>query len=447
MTDYITFELQLEAIEDVHIGYGGENELPWQDIPIRQSGIQQNESAIAALRESATNQGNAGYDPVLRNKGGKAVIPVTALKSGLRPNLGDCAEMFLGSAKDEMTGNAGILWLEPGVCESQRVEENNDGTDHFPAKVPPFWEAGRNSFIRPRNRRDAARKTHLFNVEYVPAGSLFSVKVRINSPDKQCAESIISAFAKGIKIGGGTQKSYGALRLVPKDKFTCMRHSISFESDKFIVSETAFEVSATDISPPRPEWIIHLKSDVFYSRDPLRDVQRNKETTSGMLTRGHNSPMITGEMVKYSLRRISARLETADQGSTAAPLTDLLFGTPDFAALLRLHIRDATAASETSWHGLRLCPLSQAPLDSSKFLTESFIGVEFELGIDLDRNRGEVEMTKQKMELSELTNHFNRLKNYVSNRGLKFGAESAAGFGWFTLSNRNSNGCEEANND
>ncbi|MBN9890540.1 RAMP superfamily CRISPR-associated protein [Salipiger abyssi] len=297
-------------------------------------------------------------------------------------------------------------------------------------------------------RSGVAQKGLLFAQEFAAEGALFDIKLVVETPapefDKICRdmETVLGVFVGkgGLDLGANKADGMGRLAL----------NSALVTATEFVLGPDGWRLLRTPevkLSPFELFQVAHRLplycNGPYLSRDGVE--VRTRKTREGELKtqevtqparRSGDLPLLTGMGVSGALRSRAAwllRLRELQTGRmdekricpTSAgemPLNTLerLFGHEGFRGALALRIENVSRQGGSEHPSVRLDPVTQAPISGALFAMGAHNGVGFDLELGWFREPDD--------EVSAL---LNLLLEDIEINGLKLGAATSRGFGWF----------------
>jgi len=446
LLDFCIIEYRLEALSPLHAGTGEVGVLP---------------------NNGNSTEKDRTFALIQRNNAGKPAISANSLRGGARSayekiNSVAC-ESLLGhpDGQDENADSESRLWLHPLVAEA-----HDDATIAANSDLP-HYNKDTQSFVLTGNRlkRDygAVQDKLLFNVEYVPEGTVFEGKAIFRGTFGEfeaAAGPFFQALAEkqGFAIGADKGHGFGVVRIVD-ETLTVTEHVYDCSQSGFKQQQHAFATAGANGNLAATVYAFNLLCEgPFFISDPERAKKDRNGPDLVELRASEQNPFLSGKPVLQALRAISARIETNSwleenafaYESAELPLdnpdrhlgrkenpfsclsaTQRLFGVPGWGKLIRIDFPNVSHPGNKRYlaQGLELDTFLQSPIHGALFETDVPAQVKLSLRFWLEEARYRNEVSKLKSDKE----HFNKVLNagFGAGKTFRLGHATGAGFGWF----------------
>lgn len=223
----------------------------------------------------------------------------------------------------------------------------------------------------------AARPGALFDREVVPAGTRFALRLAVagsgdGEDTARAVSALVAHLASGIRIGGGTSRGLGRIRLVES---AVSRRDLTGAAAALSTLRSRVHVPGGGVpaelpAPPTPAPDVAVCIAVTWRptlpvavRRPVEDaVVDAAPLTSAVAGDGSRLALtLPGSSIKGVLRHAAERLAPALLGPQAQPATDALFGVvrgrvTRRSALVVEELVSGTTVDSAAWEALLRCP-------------------------------------------------------------------------------------------
>ena len=452
MLEQIHFKGRLELLSPLHAGTG-------EFTPLGEIGVidQEKLPAAASADEAPPEQLVAR---VARDDKGLPCIPVASLKGCLLSacrqaviDSGQLAELF-GEISDhtDESGRMGRLLLGLARADEQSIEDIGQPD-------LPHYDAARASYLLPRvsidRDRGTAKEHHLFMQELVPAGVRFCFSgIYLGCVDdfKEEALPVLAVLVRpeGVSLGKGQGLGQGRLRLEPE---SLKAERIYFDPWKFCKERHPLEVKLVPAADAAGQtYQLTLKCEgPFLITDPSRAGKKGdaQDPAIKALQEAEGKPLLLPSSLLGVLRSKMAwrqalksdvgideatQIDDPDRkpSSWADPgeltVTERLFGVTGWRKLLKVKAIELKGKPQTvQITSVALDRFTQGPIDGALFTTEAYLGVEYQIVLELESRGGRGAKNEDDKAAWE------DLLEYLEEDGLVLGHGGAKGFGWFEV--------------